>query len=119
MIKITLQKDKEQSPLRFHPWVFSGAIKTIEGTPKDGDIAEVYSSQRQYLGTGHYQNGSITVRLFSFIKQEINADFWLARLQSAYNYRKSIGLTDNRETNVYRLVFGEADELPGLIIDYY
>lgn len=119
MIKITLHKGKEQSPLRFHPWIFSGAIKTVEGRAGDGDIAEVYSGQNQYLGTGHFQNGSIAVRLFSFSKQEIDAAFWLGKLQAAYNYRKSIGLTDNPATNTYRLVFGEADELPGLIIDFY
>ena len=119
MTKITLNKGKEQSMLRFHTWVFSGAIKIKEGEPKDGDVVEVYSSQNQFLGIGHYQDGSITVRMFSFTKEEINAAFWSKRIQNAYNYRKQIGIIDKSETNVYRLVFGEADELPGLIIDFY
>ncbi|MFL5752511.1 MAG: class I SAM-dependent rRNA methyltransferase [Bacteroidia bacterium] len=119
MIKITLNKGKEQSALRFHPWIFSGAIRSVEGKPADGDIVEVYSNQGQFLGTGHFQNGSITVRLFTFTKQEINSAFWLSKLQAAYNYRKNVGLAESTETNAYRLVFGEADELPGLIIDYY
>ncbi len=105
--------------LRFHPWVFSGAVKIKEGEPKDGDVVEVYSSHNQFLGIGHYQDGSITVRMFSFTKCEINADFWFGRLENAYNYRKQIGIIGKEDNNVYRLVFGEADELPGLIIDFY
>jgi len=119
MIKITLANGKEHSLLRFHPWVFSGAIKNISEEVKEGDIVEVYSSQRQLLGMGHYQVGSIAVRLFSF--REVNPDyeFWKQKIQTAYNFRKQLNLTDNEATNCYRLCFGEGDGLPGFIIDYY
>ncbi len=119
MKKIILNKGKEQSLLRFHPWVFSGAIDGVTEAPVDGEVVEVYSSQRSFLGIGHFQEGSISVRLFSFKQTTIDYSFWLRKLQEAYEFRKQIGLTDNSTTNVYRLVFGEADELPGLIIDYY
>lgn len=117
--KIVLNSGKEQSPKRFHPWIFSGAVKKIPDNLKNGDIVEVYSSQDEYLGTGHYQKGSIMVRIFSFEKIVPNAAFWKSKIQSAFNYRKSIGLTDDSNTNVYRLVYAEGDGLPGLIIDYY
>ncbi len=116
---IILASGKEQSLRRFHPWVFSGAIKKINGNPKDGDMVEVFSSQSQYLGTGHYQNGSIAVRIVSFTRIEPGRQFWQSKIRDAYNYRAMLGITDNERTNVYRLVYGEGDGLPGLIIDYY
>jgi 23S rRNA (cytosine1962-C5)-methyltransferase len=117
--KIILSSGKDQSPKRFHPWVFSGAIKTIEGDVAEGDVVEVYSSHNEYLGTGHYQKGSIAVRIFSFKSVVPDENFWKQKIQAAYDYRKAIGIIGNEDTNVYRLVFGEGDGLPGLVIDYY
>jgi len=117
--KIILNSGKDQSPKRFHPWVFSGAVKKIPDHLKNGDVVEVYSSKDEYLGTGHYQKGSIMVRLFSFNKIVPDAGFWESKIQSAFNYRQAIGLMSDENTNVYRLVYGEGDGLPGLIIDYY
>ncbi|MEI6765368.1 MAG: class I SAM-dependent rRNA methyltransferase [Bacteroidota bacterium] len=119
MIKVVLRHGKDEAVRRFHPWIFSGAIKEISEQPADGDVVEVYSAKREYLGTGHFQDGSITVRLFDFAHKEINFEFWKEKLQRAYNYRTEIGLTDNIQTNAYRLVFGEGDGLPGLIVDFY
>src|SRR5581483_7485308 len=119
MPKIVLGSGKEQSPKRFHPWVFSGAIKKKDDGLADGDVVEVYSSKNEYLGTGHYQQGSISVRIFSFKQAKIDSGFWVERIQNAYTYRQALGLTNNSDTNAYRLVFAEGDGLPGLIIDYY
>jgi 23S rRNA (cytosine1962-C5)-methyltransferase len=117
--KIILGPGKEQSPKRFHPWIFSGAIKKIDGVVNPGDIVEVYSSKDEFLGIGHYQGGSIAVRIFSFEKITPDAEFWRSKIEKAYIYRKAIGLAENNNTNVYRLVFAEGDGLPGLVIDYY
>ena len=117
--KIILNAGKEQSLKRFHPWVFSGAIKKIQGEVQDGDVVDVYSNQNEYLGTGHYQKGSITVRIFSFEPTAADSEFWRKKLQQAYLFRQQLGFTNNPQTNVYRLVFAEGDGLPGLIIDVY
>ncbi len=117
--RIILNAGKEQSLLRFHPWVFSGAIKKMQGEPQDGDTVEVYSSRNEFLGVGHYQKGSITVRLLAFTDLEIDQNFWKQKLQQAYDYRQALGFVNNPNTNVYRLVFAEGDGLPGLIIDVY
>ncbi|MBO5700469.1 MAG: class I SAM-dependent rRNA methyltransferase [Bacteroidales bacterium] len=120
MVKIILNKGKEQSLKRFHPWVFSGAVKKIQGgEPAEGDVVEVYSSVGEYLGCGHYQIGSITVRILSFDKVDINQDFWNRAIEGAYNARKALGLIGAEHTDAYRLVHGEGDFLPGLIIDVY
>ena len=120
MVKIILNKGKEQSLKRFHPWVFSGAVKKIEGgEPAEGDVVEVYSSMGEYLGCGHYQIGSITVRILSFEKVAIDQNFWNNAIQGAYNARKTLGLIGAADTDAYRLVHGEGDFLPGLIIDVY
>ncbi len=119
MKKLFLKPGKEQSLQRFHPWVFSGAIKRTEGNPVEGDLIEVYSSEGMFCGIGHYQPSSISVRLFSFECEEITRDFWFRKLQKAYELRKSLGLTNNYETNIYRLVHGEGDGMPGLIVDIY
>ncbi|MBO7268461.1 MAG: class I SAM-dependent rRNA methyltransferase [Bacteroidales bacterium] len=120
MVKIILNKGKEQSLKRFHPWVFSGAVKKIQGgEPAEGDVVEVYSSVGEYLGCGHYQIGSITVRILSFDKVDINQDFWSRAIEGAYNARKALGLIGAEHTDAYRLVHGEGDFLPGLIIDVY
>ncbi|RDC63194.1 class I SAM-dependent rRNA methyltransferase [Adhaeribacter pallidiroseus] len=118
-IQIILHAGKEQSLKRFHPWVFSGAIKKMTGVPQDGDTVEVYSSRNEFLGVGHYQKGSITVRVISFEPTLTDATFWRRKIQQAYNYRQVLGFIDNPHTNVYRLVFAEGDGLPGLIIDVY
>lgn len=120
MVRIILNKGKEQSLKRFHPWVFSGAVKKMEGgEPAEGDVVEVYSSVGEYLGKGHYQIGSITVRILTFNKEEIDDSFWYNAINGAYNARKTLGLVANSDNDAYRLVHGEGDFLPGLIIDIY
>ncbi len=118
-VKIILRSGKDQSLKRYHPWVFSGAIKKIHGEPADGDIVQVYSNQDEFLGTGHYQDGSIAIRILSFRKEEIGEDFYLTRIREAVSAREQLGLLNNPETNVFRLVNAEGDGLPGLIMDYY
>lgn len=118
MTGIFLHKGKEQSLLRRHPWVFSGAIKIKDGDIKDGDLAEVYSGDKKYIGAGLYQDGSIAVRMLTF-GEKWDDSFWYKKISKAYEYRKFLDLAEHATTNVYRLVFGEGDGLPGLIIDYY
>ena len=117
--KIIIHKGKEHSLNRFHPWVFSGAINKIEDNLEEGCIAEVYAYDKKFLGMGHYQPGSIAVRIFSFEKITPDVEFWKAKLQEALNFRTNIGLHNNKSTNVYRMTFAEGDMLPSLIIDYY
>ncbi len=114
-----LKPGKEQSLKRFHPWVFSGAIARAEGKTQEGDLVNIFSSQNEFLATGHCQIGSIAVRILSFEPVEVNQQFWNNKIENAWNLRKSIGLTDNDKTNVFRLVHAEGDGLPGLIIDFY
>jgi len=117
--KVILHPGKDTAVKRFHPWIFSGAIKKIQADDlKDGDIVEVFSSTNEYLGTGHFQEGTITVRIFSFERIIPDLEFWIKKIRQAYEFRKNIGLL-NGQTNVYRLIFGEGDGLPGLIVDYY
>lgn len=119
MKRITLRRGKEASPLRKHPWVFSGAVKRMEEQPEDGEAVEVYSNKGDYLATGHYQSGrSIVVRLCSFEPTDLGEAFWKERIQKAYAFRKLLNLADN-DTNCYRLLHGEGDGLPGLIVDIY
>lgn len=119
MLKITLLPGKEISAGRFHPWIFSGAIKTKSGNSNDGTITEVYASDGNFIGMGFYHNSSIAVRLFSFEKVVPDSSYWKTKLQTALDIRKNLGIADNPETNCYRLCFGEADGIPGLVIDYY
>jgi 23S rRNA (cytosine1962-C5)-methyltransferase len=119
LVTVVLNKGKEQSLKRFHPWVFSGAVKKITGEVNEGDLVRVVSNSNEFLGIGHYQIGSITVRIFTFKDEEINRDFWKARLQEAISLRASLSLLNNEHTNVFRLVHGEGDGMPGLIIDFY
>lgn len=119
MIQITLRPGKEQSVKRIHPWIFSGAIAKISGEPEEGDLVHVYSAEKEFLAVGHYQKSSIAVRILSFEDIEINQEFWNERIDSAFNYRKQLGLVNNSETNCYRLVHGEGDNLSGLVIDFY
>jgi len=119
--QIILSSGKDQSPRRFHPWIFSGAIKKVRDKRevKDGDIVEVYDNKDEFLGIGHYQDSSIAVRIFSFKQVTPDKTFWKEKIQCSYDFRKKIGLAENPATNCYRLVFAEGDGLPGLIIDYY
>ena len=119
MNKVYLKPKKEESLLRFHPWVFSGAIARVEGNPEEGEVVEVYTSDKQYIAAGHYQIGSIAVRVLSFKKEEINHDFWVRRLTVARDLRKALRLIGTENNNACRLVHGEGDNLPGLIIDLY
>ena len=119
MDKIILKPRREESLLRFHPWVFSGAVAQIVGHPAEGDLVSVCSSDGKLLCCGHYQIGSIAVRVLSFDEDPTQADFWLRMLTRAYKLREAYGLATSETTNCYRLVHGEGDGLPGLIIDYY
>lgn len=119
MIKIILKKGREESLRRFHPWVFSGAIAEVQGNPSEGDIVAVYASEGTLMAYGHYQIGSIAVRVLSFDESALRPDFWEVMLSRAFDVRVSGGLTGNPATDCYRLVHGEGDNLPGLIIDYY
>ncbi len=136
-MQIFLKKGREESLLRFHPWVFSGAIDQVKGKAEEGDVVEVYSNKGEFLAMGHYQNGSIAVRVLSFEKCTIDTAFWEEALQKALALREACGLTVNSVqrtvnsekhpvpctlppvTSCYRLVHGEGDHLPGLIIDIY
>lgn len=119
MNKVYLKPRKEESLLRFHPWVFSGAIARIEGNPEEGEVVEVYTSDKQYIASGHYQIGSIAVRVLTFQHEEIDHDFWVRRLSVARDLRMALRLIDTPTNNACRLVHGEGDNLPGLIIDIY
>jgi 23S rRNA (cytosine1962-C5)-methyltransferase len=118
-IRIVLKSGKDQSLRRYHPWVFSGAIKKIYGDPAEGDIVDVYDNKDAFLAVGHYQPASIAIRILSFEKIDPDPDFFRKRIRSAIEYRRILGLTDNEHINVFRLVHAEGDNLPGLIIDYY
>lgn len=119
MKNLQLKKGKDDSLLRFHPWVFSGAILRADEGIQEGEVVRVITSQGEFIAVGHYQAGSITVRVLSFRDIPIDANFWYARLESALHMRKAIGIADNPDNNTYRLVHGEGDHLPGLIIDVY
>ena len=117
---VVLKKGKEFSVLRKHPWVFSGAVLKTSPSLSQGQVVEVQQYDGTYLGKGHYQHGgSIVVRMLSLLNEDIDQDFWNQVLSKAFLYRKSLGLTDNRLTNAYRLIHGEGDGLPGLVIDVY
>lgn len=118
-MKIYLKRGKEESLKRYHPWVFSGAIQKMDDGIVEGDIVDVICNDGTFIGKGHYQVGSIAVRILSFKDEAVDANFWHKRLLSALNMRISIGIADNPNNNTYRLVHGEGDNLPGLIIDCY
>lgn len=117
--KIYLKSGKEESLKRFHPWVFSGAIARIEGEPEEGEIVDVYTSKKEFIARGHFQIGSIAIRVLTFQQENIDHDFWKHKLEVAYDLRRSLNLAGNPTNNTYRLVHGEGDNLPGLIIDIY
>ncbi|MDE5784084.1 MAG: class I SAM-dependent methyltransferase, partial [Prevotella sp.] len=119
MKRIYLKRGKEESLLRFHPWIFSGAIHHSDKDIDEGEVVRVLTDRGDFIAVGHYQQGSIAVRILTFNDVEIDNQFWQSRLQSAFNMRQDIGLADRPDTNAYRLVHGEGDLLPGLIIDIY
>jgi len=118
MTSIVLKPKKEASLLRFHPWVFSGALQYINGKPVEGDLVQVLASDKTVLGYGHFQIGSIAVRMLTFGDRPVDADFWRNAVESAYLMRCTLGLVQS-DNNCYRLVHGEGDHLPGLIIDVF
>ena len=117
--KVFLKPGKEESLKRFHPWVFSGAIARVEGEPEEGEVVDVYTSKKEFIACGHFQIGSIAVRVLSFRQEPSDHDYWVRRLQVAKDLRCALGLIGNPRNNTYRLVHGEGDNLPGLIIDVY
>lgn len=118
-IKIVLKSGKEQSVRRYHPWIFSGAIKKTYGDPVEGDLVDVYDNKDTFLAVGHYQPSSIAVRILSFEQVTPDIGFFRDKIRKAIEYRKAIGIIGNPEINVYRLIHAEGDGLPGLIIDFY
>ena len=116
---VILKKGKEESMERFHPWLFSGAIDRIDGAVEEGDLVSVQRSDGKIIAYGHCAIGSIAVRVFSFGEALPDDSFWKHRIEQAYQLRKRMGLTDAGDTNVYRLIHGEGDGLPGLIADFY
>ena len=116
---VYLKKGKEDSLRRFHPWVFSGAIQRMDEGIREGDIVRVYNAQGEFLAVGHYQIGSISVRVLSFRDVPVDDAFWKSRLKVALDMRISIGIADNPQNNTYRLIHGEGDNLPGLVVDCY
>ncbi len=117
--KIYLKRKKDNFVRRFHPWIFSGAIGKKEGALSDGTVVEVYSHQGEFLAIGHYHEGSIAIKIFSFEKVVPNLHFWTKKLSAAFQIRQKLGLVSTEKNTAYRLVHGEGDGLPGLIIDVY
>ena len=117
--KVVIKPAKDKSIVRQHPWVFSGAIKSLDPGIKQGDWVHVVANKGRTLGYGHYSNGSIAVRMLSFEKEIQKASIYEERIKSAFDLRNSLNLVDNDRTNIYRLVHAEGDYLPGLIIDHY
>ena len=119
MRQVYLKRGKEESLLRFHPWVFSGAIHRLDDGISEGDVVRVVNEQGDFIAVGHCQVGSIAVRVLSFHDEPIDDSFWARRLTSALHVRQAIGVADRPDNNTYRLVHGEGDMLPGLVIDVY
>ena len=117
--EIRLKRGKEESLRRFHPWVFSGAIQSMDEGIEEGEVVRVVTNTGDFIAVGHYQQGSIAVRVLSFSDVQIADEFWHSRLLSALRMRQAIGIADNPDNNTYRLVHGEGDHLPGLIVDVY
>lgn len=114
-----LRRGKSESLKRFHPWVFSGAIAGANGKLNEGDVVRIVSNENELMGYGHYQIGSIAVRMLTFMEEKIDHAFWVTRLSEALRLRKALQLTGRADNNIYRLVHGEGDRLPGLVIDVY
>lgn len=118
-MKIYLKKNKEESLKRLHPWIFSGAILEMDEGIAEGDVVDVVGYNGEFIGKGHYQIGSIAVRMLTFSEEEIDEAFWQKRLSSALQMRIAIGVADNKNNDTYRLVHGEGDNMPGLVVDCY
>ena len=116
---LTLKRGKEQSILRFHPWIFSGAIYSASPEPEDGDIVKIHDSNHNFLAYAHYQPGSIAARIFSFEDILPNENYWLKKIQNAWKLRNKLGFNQGSQTNVFRLINAEGDYFPSLIADYY
>lgn len=116
---IYLKKGKEESLNRFHPWIFSGAIHHMDDNIEEGELVNIFTASNEFIAVGHYQIGSIAIRVLTFSKVEISYDFWCDRLSSALKMRQNVGIADDNVNNTYRLVHGEGDYLPGLVIDCY
>lgn len=116
---IQLKKGKETSPLRYHPWIFSGALQSFDASLKDGDVVEIVDYKNNFLCIGHFYHGSIAIKILTFKQEEINQDFWNNKIKQAFLLRKSLGLIDNKNTNCFRLIHAEGDNCAGLIIDIY
>ena len=114
-----LKRGKEESLERFHPWIFSGAVHHIEGEPEEGEVVRVLADDGKFVAVGHWQIGSIAVRVLDFNDRKIDMTYWAQRLQEAYGMRKSIGVAGREGNDTYRLAHGEGDNLPGLVIDIY
>ncbi len=117
--EIIVKSGKDQSLRRLHPWLFSGAIKKMSGTPRDGELVKVYDNKNEFLALGHYQIGSIAVRVISFKDLDPDENFWMEKIRGIYEYRKMLGFFDSEETSVFRFINAEGDGMPGLIADYY
>ena len=116
---VILKRGKEESLQRFHPWIFSGAIQRIEGKPEEGDVVTVYTNDHKFIARGHVQVGSIAVRVLTFNDEPVDQTFWNRRIATAYDLRERTGISSREDNNTYRLVHGEGDNLPGLIVDIY
>ena len=120
MVKVVLKPGRDESLRRFHPWVFSGAVAQVQGSPAEGDLVGVYSAEGQFLASGHWQIGSIAVRILSFDADPTAPEFWTDSIARAYAARQAVCLSgQDAETNCFRLIHGEGDGLPGLIVDWY
>lgn len=119
MYTFTLRRGKAESLKRFHPWVFSGAIDRCDGKPQEGDVVRVVSHEGEMQGYGHCQIGSIAVRMLTFSEEPVDDAFWQQRLAEAFRMRKALQLSGREDNNIYRLVHGEGDRLPGLVVDVY
>lgn len=114
-----LRRGKEESLKRFHPWIFSGAIHHIEGEPEEGEVVRVLTAEGKFIAVGHWQIGSIAVRVLDFDNRNIDAEYWEERIKVAVEARRTIGVLGRDDNDMFRLVHGEGDGLPGLIIDVY
>ena len=116
---VILKRGKEESLLRRHPWIFSGAIQRTTGKPEEGELVTVYTCDNKFIARGHIQVGSIAVRVLTFENENIDHDFWKRRIATAYDMRQSIGIASREDNDTFRLIHGEGDNLPGLVIDIY
>lgn len=117
--KIKLKKNKEDAVKRFHPWIFSGAILHKDDSINNSSLVKVYDFNNNFLGIGYYQESNISVRLITYNDEEINREFWKNKIEKSILLRKNLGLLNSEETNMFRLIYAEADNIPGLIADYY